>query len=330
MSRATSKGGGGEWLESYGEKLEGTSNRQKFKNIPLDEATMKVVTSKELCTPPKQAHKLLTRRLKANKRSATKDDMRYPLYGEIDPEVRSLIGSFKRDKMALAAQAGREKDIPPAKEVEIAFAGRSNVGKSSVINAVALSTCAKSSDKPGKTQSLNFYRLPGRLALVDLPGYGFAFAKKEKVAQWNELMDAYLSGRPNLRKVYVIVDSRTGLKHGDKEMIQFLHEHKLRLQVVLNKTDLTTPADLVRRHTLAVDFLRSIPGANQRVLMLNSATGAGVLDLSRDILSVARPDDYHALSERDRKAKRRRALVAEKKAMASKPSGMSSPRPRRR
>ena len=151
---------------------------------------------------------------------------RYAMYdvGMLDSRTRSLLGVGRSKRTAKFIAAAAKEGEPPAHAVgrerskikddvpEIAFAGRSNVGKSSLINALSLSSVARSSDVPGKTQSLNFYSLDERRASRRHAQCGFAFAKQHRVETWNELMDKYLTSRPNLKRVYLVVDARHGLK----------------------------------------------------------------------------------------------------------------------
>ena len=123
---------------------------------------------------------------------------------------------------------------------EIAFAGRSNVGKSSLINALTgRKTLVKVSQTPGRTQQLNFFNLAERLMLVDLPGYGYAKQSKTKVSAWNQLIRDYLRGRPNLRRVCLLIDSRHGIKPNDIEIMELLDDSAVPYQIVFTKMDKT-------------------------------------------------------------------------------------------
>ena len=142
--------------------------------------------------------------------------------------------------------------LPPADRPEVAFAGRSNVGKSSLLNAITgQKALARTSNTPGRTQELNFFMLaPGLQAqglegaawLVDLPGYGYARESKSKIAAWNRLLEQYLRGRPNLRRVFVLIDSRHGLKPNDLAMMDDFDRSAVSYQVVLTKSDKISPA----------------------------------------------------------------------------------------
>src|SRR6266852_5919186 len=137
-----------------------------------------------------------------------------------------------------AAAAGSVAALPAMRGVEIAFAGRSNVGKSSLINALTgRRALARTSRTPGRTQELIFFTGPSKLVLVDMPGYGYAAAAKAKVAAWTALIHAFLDGRANLARVYVLVDARHGLKPIDEEMLGTLDRAAVNYQIVLTKAD---------------------------------------------------------------------------------------------
>ena len=138
--------------------------------------------------------------------------------------------------------------LPPDDRPEIAFAGRSNVGKSSLINAlVGQLRLARASNTPGRTQELNFFTDPNDdLYLVDMPGYGFAEAPKEKVAAWNKVIRAYLAGRRTLLRVFLLIDARHGLKPPDDEIMTLLNSSAVSYQVVLTKADKINKTDLVK------------------------------------------------------------------------------------
>jgi len=121
---------------------------------------------------------------------------------------------------------------------EVAFAGRSNVGKSSLINAlVGRKDCARVSKFPGRTQQINFFTLADKVSLVDLPGYGYAAISKEKRRSWDRLILDYLTGRPNLRRIFLLVDSRHGIKKNDEEIMEILDDSAVVYQIVLTKVD---------------------------------------------------------------------------------------------
>ena len=152
----------------------------------------------------------------------------------------------------------RLDQLPPADLPEVAVAGRSNVGKSSLINALTgQGDLARTSNTPGRTQQINLFDLQGRLVLVDLPGYGFAQAPKEVVARWTELVFAYLRGRPSLLRVCLLIDARHGIKKVDEEVIDLLARAAVPFQPVLTKADLIRPAELAALvHELAARFAK--------------------------------------------------------------------------
>ena len=137
------------------------------------------------------------------------------------------------------------EQLPDMQRLEIAFAGRSNVGKSSLINALfSNKSLAKASATPGRTQQLNFFDLDGVLNIVDLPGYGYAQAPEKQVKTWNNLVFTYLKGRPNLRRVYLLIDSRHGIKEKDVEVMQMLDKAAVSYQIILTKADKVKASEL--------------------------------------------------------------------------------------
>jgi GTP-binding protein len=171
--------------------------------------------------------------------------------------------------------------LPPADRPEIALAGRSNVGKSSLINAlVRNASLARTSNTPGRTQELNFFA--PRFApfyMVDMPGYGFAEAPKAKVDAWTELIKDYLRGRPNLARVYLLVDARHGLKSVDAGIMAMLDECAVSYQTVLTKADKLNAYQLADVTKSVETALKTHPAAHPEVLATSSETGSGIPEL---------------------------------------------------
>jgi GTP-binding protein len=167
--------------------------------------------------------------------------------------------------------------LPPGGKNEIAFAGRSNVGKSSLLNALTKrNRLARVSQTPGRTRQINFFDLSGHLILADLPGYGFARASKKEAASWNALVFDYLRGRPNLQRVMLLIDSRRGLMDADREVMSLMDKAAVSYQFVLTKTDkLDDKAVLAVGETIVRDSKRH-GAAHPELLATSSETGAGL------------------------------------------------------
>ncbi len=170
--------------------------------------------------------------------------------------------------------------LPPMEGLEIAFAGRSNVGKSSLINALTgRKALARTSHTPGRTQELIFFSGGGALKLVDMPGYGFAAAPKQKVKAWTDLIHAYLRGRANLARVYVLIDARHGLKDTDKPGLDLLGEAAVSHQIVLTKADQLKPAALEARIAETRQALARRAAAFPEIAVTSARDGAGIPEL---------------------------------------------------
>ncbi|UYQ74152.1 ribosome biogenesis GTP-binding protein YihA/YsxC [Pelagibacterium flavum] len=179
----------------------------------------------------------------------------------------------------------RVSDLPADDIVEIAFAGRSNVGKSSLINAlVGQSALARTSNTPGRTQELNLFApQEGGIRLVDMPGYGFAKAPKPAVEKWNKLIHQFLRGRPNLRRVYVLVDARHGPKPNDATVMNELDRAAVSYQVVLTKADKLSEKDLGGVVDMTAKFIAKRPAAHPEIILTSSEKGLGIDVLRREV-----------------------------------------------
>jgi GTP-binding protein len=175
--------------------------------------------------------------------------------------------------------------LPPSFPVEVAFAGRSNVGKSSLINALTgRRDIARVSNTPGRTRELNFFTLgDGRLAVVDMPGYGYARAEKRLVRQWQGLARDYLRGRPSLRRVFVLIDARHGIKPADEAIFDLLDEAAVNYQPVLTKIDKLKPEALERVMAETAERLGKRPAAHPQVLATSSVKSTGIPELRATI-----------------------------------------------
>ncbi len=182
------------------------------------------------------------------------------------------------------------ESLPPADLPEVAFAGRSNVGKSSLLNALTgRRALARVSHTPGRTREINFFDLGGRLILVDLPGYGYARAPKSAIAGWTRFTRDYLRGRPTLRRLCLLIDSRHGVKKADRELMDLLDETAVAYQVVLTKADKPDRAALDRCMAAVAAEIKARAAAHPGIVATSARTGTGIPELRAALATLAAP-----------------------------------------
>ncbi|XP_055831769.1 uncharacterized protein LOC129900764 isoform X2 [Solanum dulcamara] len=194
-----------------------------------------------------------------------------------------------RNRLEFFAAAKVSSSFPPADLPEIAFAGRSNVGKSSLLNALTRQWgVVRTSDKPGLTQSINFFKLGSKMCMVDLPGYGFAYAKEEVKEAWEELVKEYVSTRLGLKRVCLLIDTKWGMKQTDHELVDLMERAQTKYQIILTKTDTVFPIDVARRAMQIEESLKANKSVVQPAVMVSSKSGAGIRSLRTVLSKIAR------------------------------------------
>ena len=207
-----------------------------------------------------------------------------------DEDLAEAARKLFAGPMTFLKSAPGLKFLPDPEVPEIAFAGRSNVGKSSLLNALtSRKGLARTSNTPGRTQELNFFDVgdPLRMRLVDMPGYGFAEAPKDLVKRWKHLVNDYLSGRAVLKRSLVLVDSRHGLKPPDREMMEMLDTAGVSYQLVLTKADKVKPTALAEVLEQVATEARKHPAAHPAIFTTSSETSSGIAELRTAILEAA-------------------------------------------
>jgi GTP-binding protein len=178
--------------------------------------------------------------------------------------------------------------MPPADRIEVCFAGRSNVGKSSLINALTgRKSLARASNTPGRTQEINYFALGDARYMVDLPGYGYAEAPVAIVAKWQALLKSYLSGRQTLRRAFVLIDSRHGVKAVDQEIMDLLDRSAVTFQAVMTKADKISKAELEKNIDQTRQALSKHPAAFPEIIVTSSEKGLGIETLRATIATLA-------------------------------------------
>jgi GTP-binding protein len=206
-----------------------------------------------------------------------------------DPEALEAARKTFAGPVAFLKSAPELKFLPDPVVNEVAFAGRSNVGKSSLLNALTnRSALARTSNTPGRTQELNFFDMGAPLAfrLVDMPGYGFAKAPKDMVRKWRYLVNDYLRGRRALKRVLVLVDSRHGIKDVDREILDMLDAAAVSYRIVLTKADKVKATELARVHAETEAEARKRPAAHPDILATSSEKGMGLPELRAAVLEA--------------------------------------------
>ncbi|MEY2962068.1 MAG: hypothetical protein RLZ60_1898 [Pseudomonadota bacterium] len=211
----------------------------------------------------------------------------FPIVEDLDPTVVEAGRMLFHAPIEFLKGVVEMDGMPPADRIELCFAGRSNVGKSSLINALTgRKGLARASNTPGRTQEINFFTVGDEHYIVDLPGYGFANAPVAIVEKWQRLLKRYLAGRPTLRRVFVLIDSRHGAKAVDEEIMSLLDKAAVTFQVVMTKTDKVRKTQLDQSIEATRAVLAKHPAAYPEIVLTSSDKGDGIATLRAIIYGI--------------------------------------------
>eukprot|EP01127_Copromyxa_protea_P001512 TRINITY_DN11490_c0_g1_i1.p1 TRINITY_DN11490_c0_g1~~TRINITY_DN11490_c0_g1_i1.p1 ORF type:complete len:531 (+),score=153.49 TRINITY_DN11490_c0_g1_i1:58-1650(+) len=279
--------------KSAGDKpKDGLSKNKQFKQIPLDPNVMKKIEELGVGKRRKERGKYAKTTTKTSIYKAAPPQQQQSTLLRKPQETTEEVQEKVEEEVPLTslkywASAGDSNSFIPAGLPETAFIGRSNVGKSSLINALnGGHELARVSDVAGKTRTVNWYNFSGNMFLVDLPGLGFAFASDEQKAHWKDLIYSYLSSRRSLERVFILVDSRHGFKAADTELITFLESQKVHYTIIMTKTDLVLAKDLARRFHLIKAELKEKHFATKTPVMVSSLEKKGITELRSMLSSI--------------------------------------------
>ncbi|CAG8447771.1 9232_t:CDS:2 [Funneliformis mosseae] len=291
------------------------SNRQKFRQINPPPSILKEIEALGLGKP----RRVKTSRFATKVAIVGRKKLEHTL-GKLEIPQEEL----ELPHLSFFAGAKIPSSIPPERVPEVAFVGRSNVGKSSLINALADTTIVRTSNKPGLTRQINFYAASRIFNMIDMPGYGFAYVKEEELIQWGKLIETYITTRSTLKKIYVIIDARHGIKLADVNFLDMLDKKDVKFQIVLTKCDMVIPPDLARRYVVVKKKLNQYKNANEEPLMVSARKKAGILNLRKEILHTvealekARQQNKALLIDNGRKVRNSRHSNAKRKKRVSR------------
>lgn len=208
---------------------------------------------------------------------------------EEQPDLEEVAGKLFSGPIAFLKSAPTLEHLPKPEVEEVAFAGRSNVGKSSLLNKLTnRRDLARTSNTPGRTQELNFFDIgnPLRFRLVDMPGYGFAKAPKDVARKWRYLINDYLRGRQALKRTLLLIDSRHGIKDVDREILKMLDDAAVSYHLVLTKADKIKASELREVQQRAEEEARQHPAAHPEIITTSSETGLGIDQLRKAVIEA--------------------------------------------